>query len=61
MKFDEQMEFLEEYGIATWDEIQLVMCIAGRSQEILNRILYARTGYRSIEQYLECEEEDWEV
>ena len=43
---------LIEYNVATEDEIQLVIAINGVSEESLNDILYARTGYRSIEQML---------
>ena len=46
---------LEVYGIATEDEIDLVTNINGYSEETLNDILYARTGYRDIEQYEEAE------
>ena len=42
-------------GIATESEINLVTDIAGYSVEILNQIIYARTGYRNIEQYEESE------
>lgn len=55
MTLKEQIEFLIKYGIATKEEIQLVMCINGYTEEAINDILYARTGYRDIEQYLECE------
>ena len=41
------------YGIATEEELQLVTCINGYNEEALNDIVYARTGYRSIEQFLE--------
>ena len=46
---------LEVYGIATEDEIDLVTTINGYSEEALNDILYARTGYRTIDQYEEAE------
>jgi hypothetical protein len=45
------------YGIATEKEIMLVTKINGFSVETMNDILYARTGYRSIEQ-LEDEEDE---
>ena len=49
---------LVDMGIATADEINLVYTITGgRWTYILETILYIRTGYRSIEQMLE-EEED---
>lgn len=44
-----------EEGIATESEINLVTDITGYSMEILNQIIYARTGYRDIEQYEESE------
>lgn len=46
---------LEVYGIATEEEIDLVTTINGYSEETLNDILYARTGYRTIEQFEEAE------
>lgn len=55
MTLNEQMEFLMDNCIATEEEIILVMDITGRNEETINNILFARTGYRSIEQYLECE------
>lgn len=51
------MNYLIENGIATEDEIDLVCAINGYNQETLNDILYARTGYRSLEQLREEEEE----
>jgi len=46
--------------IATAEEINLVKNVAGGEwTEVLNSIIYARTGYRSIEQMLE-DDEDYE-
>ena len=45
-------EFLVENDIATEDEVRLVTQIAGLKENILLHILYARTGFRSIEQSL---------
>lgn len=42
-------------AIATESEIDLVTDIIGDSIETLNKIVYARTGYRDIEQYEESE------
>ena len=42
-----------EYGIATEAEINLVTDINGWNEEAMNDIIYARTGYRDIEQYEE--------
>lgn len=49
-------KFIEAYEIATSSEIDLVYDIVGGSyEEVLNAILYYRTGYRNIEQYCESE------
>ena len=53
MTNDEFFDFLVEYGIASEDEIRLVTDINGYNEETLLKILYARTGYRNIEQFLE--------
>lgn len=59
MTTNELWTLIVEYGIATDSEID----INGNSIETLNDIIYARTGYRSIEQYEDSElgdEEDEE-
>ena len=43
------------YGIATEQEMALVLMINGTSIEQLNNIIYAKTGYRNIEQFIEEE------
>ena len=57
-RFCEVYDFLTEYDIATPDEIRLVCCINGHTEETLNDILEVRTGYHSIEQYKESEMEE---
>lgn len=49
-----------ELEIATAEEINLVWnCSTWRNwEECLNAIIYSRTGYRSLEQYLEAEDEE---
>lgn len=42
-----------EYGIATEAEIDLVTDINGWNEETMNDIIYAKTGYRDIEQFEE--------
>ena len=44
-----------EYDIATESELQLVTSINGYSVETLNDVIYSRTGYNDLEQYLESE------
>ena len=54
-KRDDLWDFLEEMEIATKNELQLVTSINGYNLEALESVLYARTGYRDLEQYIECE------
>ena len=53
MTKDEYWDYMLSNEIATEDELRLVTSINGYSTETLNDVLYARTGYRSIEQYEE--------
>ena len=46
-------DLMVEYNIATDDEINLVTSINGYNMETLNDIIYARTGFRSIDQLME--------
>ncbi len=48
-------DFIEDYAIATPEEIQLVTCISGWNKYSLNAIIYCRTGYHDMEQYKEAE------
>lgn len=57
---NEWYEFLQDNGIATPDEIDLVTNIAGYSVDTMSNILYVREGYETMEQYLGIEEEDEE-
>ena len=45
-----------EHGIATEEELELVTAINGFHDDALNDVIFVRTGYRNIEQFLE----DWE-
>lgn len=48
-----------ELGIATADEINLVRNVLdGSWKDILNKICYARTGCRSVENYIQEAMED---
>ena len=48
-----------ELEIATAEEINLVRnCVDGSWEDILNRIIYARTGSKNIADFLEEEEEE---
>ena len=50
-------DYIIENGIATEEELQLVTDINGYNGTALNDVIYARTGYRSMEQIEECEDD----
>lgn len=47
-----------EYGIATSEEIGLVVALNGCRMDVLNDIIFVRTGYRTLEQYLDEGEDE---
>ena len=47
---NEVWDLLIEYGVATQEELELITCINGYNIDTLNDVIYARTGYRDIEQ-----------
>lgn len=47
---NEVWDLLIEYGVATQEELELVTCINGYNMDTMNSVLYARTGYRNINQ-----------
>ena len=53
---NEIYDFIIDYSIATIDEIDLITTINGYNLKALNDIIYVRTGYYDMEQYLECED-----
>lgn len=48
-------DYLIENQIATKKELELVTYINGYNLNSLNDVLEVRTGYKDLEQYLECE------
>lgn len=48
-------DYIVDNGIATDDELKLVTCINGYSEDTLNDVIYAKTAYHSMEQIEECE------
>lgn len=50
---NEVWDLLIEYGVATQEELELVTCINGYNMDALNDVIYARTGYRNIDQVIE--------
>jgi len=52
--------YLIDNGIATDEELKLITCINGYNEKALNSVIYARTGYRSLEQLKNENEESEE-
>ena len=52
-QINEVWDLLIEYGVATQEELELVTCINGYNIDALNDVIYARTGYRNIDQLTE--------
>lgn len=54
-----QYDQMVEMGIATTDELNLARnLMSGAWEEVLNSVLYIRTGYRTMEQMMEAEDEE---
>lgn len=49
-KIEYAIETVIELGVATGDEMQLVLNINGYSMETVESVIYAKTGFRNIEQ-----------
>ena len=49
-KVAEIWDYLEDTGIATDGELQLASNLCGYSVETMEAVIYAKTGYRSLEQ-----------
>lgn len=58
---EQTWDYLVDNMIATEEELKLVTCINGYNEDSLLAVLYARTGYRSIDQIEGEDEEDAEV
>lgn len=50
-----------ELDIATANELNLARnLMAGTWEQVLNAVVYVRTGYRTFDQYIEAEMDDFE-
>lgn len=55
MEINEVWNNIIDFEIATENELQLITSINGYNIESLNDVIYCRTGYHDMEQFLECE------
>lgn len=56
---DEIWDYIIQNGISSEETLKIITCINGFTEETLNDVIYAVTGYRDIEQ-IEGEEDDEE-
>ena len=49
-------DWILEMEIATENELILITKINGWNAESLNSVIYCRTAYHDMEQYIECED-----
>lgn len=55
---NELWTFIVDRGIATDDELSLITDINGYNIDALNDVIYSRTGYRSMSQLLDTDNEE---
>lgn len=52
-------DMIVDRGIATADELNLARnLVDGSWEEVMNRVVYVRTGYHSLDQMMEEEDEE---
>ena len=58
MNLEQYYNYLIEYEIVGEETLNVVTSINGYNEKTLDDVLYVKTGYRDIEQYLEYEDRE---
>lgn len=58
MNLEQYYNYLLEYEIVSEETLNVVTSINGYNEKTLDDVLYAKTGYRNMEQYLEYEDQE---
>lgn len=58
MNLEQYYNYLLEYEIVSEETLNVVTSINGYNEKTLDDVLYVKTGYRDIEQYLEYEDRE---
>lgn len=58
MKLEEYYNYLIDYEIVSEETLDTITSINGYNEETLNDVLYCKSGYHDIEQYLEYEDKE---
>lgn len=53
MNTDEKYEYLIDSGLATEEEMKLITGVAGYRDDIMEGVLYYKTGYEDFEQLID--------
>lgn len=56
MNIDNYYDYLVECDIVNTDTLDIITGIYGMDESVLDDVLYYKTGYRDIEQYLQYED-----
>lgn len=58
MNLEQYYNYLLEYEIVSEETLNVVTSINGYNEKTLDDVLYVKSGYRDIEQYLEYEDRE---
>lgn len=58
MDFSTAYDYIIDMGLTTKEAMDLVCDINGSSLDTINDIIYVKSGYNTLQQYLECEDYD---
>lgn len=58
MNLEQYYDYLLEYDIVSEETLDVVTSINGYNEKTLDDVLYVKSGYRDIEQYLEYEDRE---
>lgn len=58
MNLEQYYNYLIEYEIVSEETLNVVTSINGYNEKTIDDVLYVKTGYRNMEQYLEYEDQE---
>lgn len=58
MELEEYYDYLINYEIVSEETLSTITSINGYNEKTLNDVLYCKSGYHDIEQYLEYEDKE---
>ena len=52
-QLNQMYDTILELGLATVGELELVTCISGFNEQVMDNIVYVREGYQTLDQFVE--------